>query len=376
MAEHRSSVFDNAICISVTLKKFGTTRKVSTEVVDVDSDKKLLKLSKRILECPAIEEIEKIYTAIRDHLKRFGIVNALMKGGMYLIPMDFVERTESFLREQQEALDYWKYQISEQYDAAKSEFRSRLGELYSESDYPSADALRGKFSIDYEFLAMDVPQALSYISHSIFQREQEKAQARVQVVAERVEQILTESMHDLVSHLVDRLTDIDNGKRKVWRGDMVDKAREFFETFKSRNLTGAESLNNLADQGLDLLRGVDLESLKDNNASVRERVRLGFEQIKSSMASMIVVAPRRALNLNDELNETPAGSDIVTVHTVESTPDEAEISQFISDAEMSEQIELSNEIVAEVVAEERAQSENDTVEAERASYNGQRFGLF
>jgi hypothetical protein len=161
--------------------------------------------------------------------------------------------------------------------------------------------VKSQFSIDYEFLALDVPAALRYINSSIWKREQEKAQARVQVVAERVEQIMTASMQELVEHLVERLTDTDDGKRKKFATNMVDKASDFFETFRSKNLTGAESLNDLAEQGLALLQGIDLDSLK-NQVGVREQVREGFERIKSSMSAMITAAPRRALRLQDDID--------------------------------------------------------------------------
>jgi hypothetical protein len=332
---------DNSLTLSVSLHSFGTSRKVRPEMVETDADRTLLKVSKKIFGCNAMDQIKEIDGQIREHLGRYTISNALMKPGIYLVPLDHVERVETFIAEKKSERDYWVYQLGEEYERSKTEYMSKLGSLANESDYPDVESVKAKFSIEYNFLAMDIPAKLQYINHRIWASEQEKAQARISVVAERVEQVLIASMQDLVDHLVERLTDTDDGKRKKFATNMVDKARGFFETFQSRNLTGAESLNALAEQGLSLLEGVDLESLKDQ-AGMRERVRTGFESIKASMASMITVAPRRALNLQDEIDAVAQADYEAEVASV--TP--------ISDTDMAEQVELSRQIIAEVIEEE------------------------
>jgi hypothetical protein len=283
--EGQRNPLEQALCLSVTLHAFGTSRKVDPELVDTDADRKLLKVSKRIFESNAMEQIKMLYGEIRSHLQRYTIVGAMFKSGLYLVPFDQVTQVESFIRGKQELLSYWVFQLGEEYEVVKERFREQLGSLYNESDYPFVSKVKSQFSIDYEFLALDVPAALRYINSDIWHSEQEKARIRVQAVAERIEQILTESMQDLIEHLVERLTDTDDGKRKKFATNMVDKARDFFETFRSKNLTGAESLNDLAEQGLVLLQGIDLDSLK-NQARMRERVRDGFAEIKSRMSAM------------------------------------------------------------------------------------------
>ncbi len=314
---------ENALVLSVQLSKFGTSRKVRDDMISEDGDvekkpitteaqKKRIKVSKKIYEGNATKQIDELFSQIKSHLKQYTIVGAMFKNGLYLTPEDHVSRTENFMIRCIEDLELLKWQVGEEYDSVIRQFSEELGPLFDASNYPGSDKVKSSYSIDYEWLSINVPAALERIDRDAHRRANERAEVRVQAAAERVEQVLLAAMQDLVSHLVERLTDIDDGKHKKFASNMVDKAREFFETFQSRNLTGAESLNNIAEQGLSLLQGVDLDSLKDQ-ASMRERVRNGFESIKSNMSAMIQVAPRRAMDLSDGDDDDPvAPSPTVT----------------------------------------------------------------
>jgi hypothetical protein len=305
--EGQRNPFEHSICLSVSLHNFGVTRKVSPELVETDADRKLLRVSKTIYASNSMEQIKELYGGIRSHLQTYTIVGAMFRSGIYVTPYDHVTIVEEYLKQKMEALEFWKYQLSEEYEIIQGQFQEKLGSLYRDSDYPSVDQMNGKIFIEYQWLALDVPGALRYINNGIWQSEQEKARARVQVIAENIEQIMTASLQELVDHLVERLTDTDDGKRKKFATNMVDKAREFFTTFRAKNLTGAESLNDLAEQGLSILDGVNLDQLKDQTA-LREHVRDQFKAIQSNMSAMITVAPRRALRLHDEVPATPSES--------------------------------------------------------------------
>lgn len=301
---------ENALVLSVQLSKFGSSRKVKDDMISEEgeaeekpittkSKKKRLKVSKKIYEGNATKLIDGLFSEINRYLKQYTIVGAMFRNGLYLTPEDHVRRTEEYILRCMEDLDHIKWQVGEEHDSVLNQFERELGPLFDRNNYPSAEKVKEAYGIEYEWLAINVPAALERIDRNAYRLANERAELRVQLVSDRVEQVLLESMRDLIEHLVDRLTDNSDGKRKKFSTKMVDQAREFFETFKTRNLTGAESLNDLAERGLSILDGVDLESLKDQ-ASIREHVRESFETIKTSMAAMITVAPRRALNFQDE----------------------------------------------------------------------------
>ena len=332
--EGRRNPLENALVLSVQLGMFGTSRRVKDDMISEEGDvedtpittksnKKRIKVTKKIYEGAATKLIDELFSRIKSHLKQYTIVGAMFRNGLYLTPEDHVRRTEDYIRRCIDDLDHLKWQVGEEYDIVLDQFEKELGPLFDRSNYPGAEKVKEAYSIEYEWLAINVPAALERIDRDAHQRANERAEIRIRAVSDRVEQILLANMQELIDHLVERLTDNSDGKKKKFASNMVDQARGFFQTFRARNLTGAESLNDLAQQGLSLLQGIDLDSLKDQ-AGMRERVRNGFETIKSNMAAMITVAPRRSLNLhaeieavaNEERNETGTAGQVGLAHGV------------------------------------------------------------
>ena len=102
---------DNSLALSVSLHSFGTSRKVRPEMVETNADRKLLKVSKKIFGCNAMEQIKEIDGQICEYLGRYTISKALMKAGIYLVPLDHVERVEAFIAQMKSERDYWAYQL-------------------------------------------------------------------------------------------------------------------------------------------------------------------------------------------------------------------------------------------------------------------------
>jgi hypothetical protein len=120
---------DNSLALSVSLHSFGTSRKVRPEMVETDADRTLLRVSKKIFGCNAMDQIREIDGQIREHLGRYTISNALMKPGIYLVPLDHVERVETFIAEKKSERDYWVYQLGEEYEHSKIEYKTNWDHL-------------------------------------------------------------------------------------------------------------------------------------------------------------------------------------------------------------------------------------------------------
>jgi hypothetical protein len=85
-----------------------------------------LKVSKKIFESNALKQIIDVDSQIRDYLGRYSIVNAMMKPGIYLVPIDYVQQVEQFIQSKSETRDYWVFQIGEEYESVKLEFSEKL----------------------------------------------------------------------------------------------------------------------------------------------------------------------------------------------------------------------------------------------------------
>ena len=85
-------------------------------------------------------------------------------------------------------------------------------------------------------------------------------------------------LHGVLKHMVDRLTDDDEGDRKIFQASMIDKANELIDTLDSMNITNDTQLENARASLAAALAGVSVKDLRDSKA-VRYDVRTQVEDI-------------------------------------------------------------------------------------------------
>jgi len=112
------------------------------------------------------------------------------------------------------------------------------------------------------------------------------------------EQAFLSELAKLVSHLTERLTDNGNG-RKVFRDSAVGNLVEFFEQFKALNIQSNADLDSLVDRAQRVVRGVEAQELRDNNA-LRQHVATQLTRVQSSIDAMLVDQPRRRIIRNHQ----------------------------------------------------------------------------
>jgi len=299
-------VFERAIVLSLSLHSLGVYRKGDLSQMQTDADRSLLTLTKRILVCPELKAIESYLEETRRYVAAQAIVNVLLRPGLYLVPLDSVKSLDAYLLQRIDGLPPLVEAFLQSYDTRKAEAECRLKSQAKAHDYPSAEGVRRAFGIEVSYLAFSVPQQLEHLSHALFTREQEKAQANVIEMAARIEDVLVVSTRKLVDHLVERLSDAEDGQPKrfwVARGaeklTLIDRAREFFQLLKTKNVVESQAIHELADLGQQLLDGVDVDSLRDSEA-LRAHIRQQFEVVQEQLAALRVTAPVRALRFDDE----------------------------------------------------------------------------
>jgi hypothetical protein len=101
-----------------------------------------------------------------------------------------------------------------------------------------------------------------------------------------------EELHDLVSHLTERLTGQVDGKPKVFRDSMVGNLTEFFQRFQQLNVRSNEDLDQLVNQCQGIVRGVEPQLLRDNQG-LRQQVATELTQVENVLDSLLVDRPRR-----------------------------------------------------------------------------------
>ena len=91
----------------------------------------------------------------------------------------------------------------------------------------------------------------------------------------------------------------EDGKPKQFKKSSVDGFKDFLTNFEGRNVTDDADLSRLVDQARRILDGATIESLR-RDEPIRERLLASFEEVKASVAPM-VVANRREIHFEDEV---------------------------------------------------------------------------
>lgn len=300
-------MLDKSVCVTVELHGIGNSKQVSSQAVEVNADKDMLRVSKTLLDSEELKAIRKKDGSIRQFLYN-QCVQSGIKWGFYLVPIASVERVEEKLkqlqREREALIDAWlcpdvltgksPYEVQVEAQALT------LRDLYNPGDYPPAERVRQAFSFEWQYVSFGTPGKLKSISKTMFEEEQKKAARKWEEATNAVQQVLRANLLDMIEHATDKLTGKrGDGKPKIFRDSMVVNLKEFMATFQDRNITDDAELGALVSQANALIEGVDPKTLRTDD-SVRDTVRAGFEAIKTQLDAMVTDRPKRAISFEDE----------------------------------------------------------------------------
>lgn len=304
----QSAILDKIMCVSVKLSRIGTSKKVDTSAVEADVDKTMLRVSKKILEADELTAVSKHDNKIRKMLRTYIIPKVkFLRGGIYPIPIELVGKVDTELVSLFRERAVLCQKLFDRYTALCEEAKDPLRGLYDPLDYPPLSAVQKAYRADACYVNLGVPKALEKIDASIFQREQEQQKVRLAEAVQEVEAGMVEVMQGLVGHLLDRLTEDDDGKPKKFQKSLVDNFNQFLETFNAKNITENTQLSDLADELRQILKGVEPGTLR-NNKDVRSVVREGMVRMQDKIQGLGIVseAGGRMYDRDDDDDEEAA----------------------------------------------------------------------
>jgi len=294
-------VMERTLCLSLTLGRYGTSRRVDSELVQTDADKKLVRVTKRILRHPLVDAIRKHDGGTREWVVEHS-VPSFFRGGLYLVAFEGVEEVDDYLAERDVERTALVTALIDAYAAPGGLIetdREQLGDIFDEAEYPKPAVVRAAYVFDTRWLTFATPKKLKAISAAIFQREVEKQERAIAAVGEQVQALLRAELKDLVDHMADRLeVDGKTGKPKVFRSTLVSNLGEFLDTVKLRNVTGDSELEQVSERLRKLLEGVTVETLREEGA-LRDHVRARMDEIKAALATMVTDRPTRLMELEE-----------------------------------------------------------------------------
>ena len=185
----------------------------------------------------------------------------------------------------------------EDYEDNIDQARLDLGKLFRIEDYPSQEALQGKFGIRYRITP--VPDADHFMA--------KLASDDTDRVKRDIEHQIEERLHDAVGDLYrrlgeavervgERLREDDEGKPLVFRDSMIENIRGLVDVVPRLNIFGDDTLARLCEQVKDKIAGVEPDSLRPsrNFDPRRPRPREARRRRADGTVRGVFRVPRRA----------------------------------------------------------------------------------
>ena len=176
----------------------------------------------------------------------------------------------------------------EDYDDNVDQARLDLGRLFRIEDYPSKEALQGKFSVRYRITP--VPDA----DHFMAQLAAQDTERVKRDIESQVEEKLHDAVGDLyrrlgeaVERVSERLQTGDDGKPLVFRDSMIENIRELVDVVPRLNIFGDHRLAQLCQDVKDRIASADPDTLRPSptfNPSVRQQVKRDADALMQQFA--------------------------------------------------------------------------------------------
>lgn len=210
--------------------------------------------------------------------------------GVRLIKQADIGAFESRMREYKEQLVVAAANLQLEYETLKTAAREKLGDLYNPEDYPPS--LEGVFDLRWEYPPVEPPNYLMTFNPELYQQEQQRVQHRFETAVVMAENAFAEQLQDMISHLIERLTDEPDGTKKTFKASAIENFKEFYDNFRSMNVRSNAQLDTLIERATNIVSGVDVKDLRKNN-NLRQNLTRQMGEVKTALDSLITNAPRR-----------------------------------------------------------------------------------
>ena len=198
--------------------------------------------------------------------------------GIAFIPKDMIIEVDDHLSMFKERFHSRGEEFIYNYKAYIELARTAPGDVFNPEDYPGN--VTRKFDFSWSFFEIEAPNGKARIlTPAIYEREKEKFERMMEDFQNTGISTLREKFAEMVSHLVERLTD----EKKVFKNSSINNFKEFLEDFRKLNINDHQEIAALVTKCQGLISGdLEAQDLRDNTG-LRKRIAEQMEQVKGSL---------------------------------------------------------------------------------------------
>lgn len=260
----------------------------------------LLSTNKSIIDCPELDAIRRVVREFKDWLYFQELPSSLLRGGMRLIPLANVTKVEEKFAETRTNFKGALKAFIVAYPERKAEAKLRLGNLYRESEYPTAREIRNAYRLTKRWVSFDPPAALKQLNEETWKANSNQLAAQMAEAGQECKDILRARMVEYTQWLVERLTmEPGETKRKAIAESKIQDFREFLNSFESLNLMADGEMSAFVAQARNAVEGLDVKALRTDDVA-RNRIRDLFAGIQEKTDGW-VTEQSRVIYSEDEI---------------------------------------------------------------------------
>lgn len=286
-----SEMNERHVFLHLSLHKMGDKRGVDSEEVEVDADKDLVLVRKKIFKNAQYNLIKSLDGEIRRYARSQSFP---FEAGLHMVALHMAPVIAQRLDEYSITRHEYVGMFANVWPMIVEEFPDKLRKLYNAKDYEIGN-ISNHFSMSYNFLGMEVPKRLEEIGADILRAETKKFRGRIEEAYEEARMVLRETCLTLVKHLHDCLGTDLYGAPKRMHPSAVMKMQEFLNTFDLKNITNDKEMTEITTRLRELLQGVHHPDQLREAGWFRNQIHDELEGIKYQLDEATHVAPTRRI---------------------------------------------------------------------------------
>ena len=208
--------------------------------------------------------------------------------GARLLTVANYDRYTELLNAVRERMVRERTRFIEDYDTNVHEARLNLGKLFRIEDYPSKDALIGKFSVRYRITPVpDADHFMARLASDDTERVKRDIEAHN---AERLGEAITDlyrRLAEAVDRVSERLRNDEEGKPLIFRDSMIENIRELVDIVPRLNIFDDHGLAALCEQVKRKIASADPAALRPSpsfDPDLRQRVKRDADDLAQQFA--------------------------------------------------------------------------------------------
>jgi predicted secreted Zn-dependent protease len=194
--------------------------------------------------------------------------------GWRLIPAQRISEFRAKFRHHEDIHNQLVQDFLASYEDKIEKAKVDLAGLFSRTEYPSLEAVTAKyrFKLDWNSIA-DADDLRVQISE---EASGEIRKAITEATEAKLSRAVAEThkrAHEVVTAVVDRLTEDENGDHKIFRDSLIGNIRDLAEILPSLNVTNDPTLAKVAEDLHNKLGKLDPEVLRNEPAAAKAAVK-------------------------------------------------------------------------------------------------------